>query len=372
MSNFAGAKQFYQNPLISYFNQYSSEFTPPTLKQQLSVDKSYLQPSFTISLLPRIKVFKKIQEDIDRIFHAKTGLPVGAIDYWTTQLTFYQASVHLSNWYPIGGAQKDFKYFVDNYRMIPDLEDNLKFIVTTNSRDLLNFTSKVGGVKNMPLGVNEIGAAAVYSPKLSWSVGKGLVQNIKVDGKIYKAFEIRTPGVRILSSKYYQLPLIELRTTVPEIKVYIEMNSGSPNVNDGNGPMFYDRNDPYRLVQRIIDTRRNMQFFQSEMSVYQGAIIPEVLLIREEDTKHLDGFQYRNQLGTRIVKGFTQETKIHMGAGGVGLSSFGEAKSQPALCESFSTKPLLEVNRPFLMWISHELVRYPLFVGYFNTDSWLS
>jgi hypothetical protein len=272
-----------------------------------------------------------------------------------------------SQWYAIGGAQKDFKYFLDNYRHVYEIEKASNLIVSNNYNTINQWLRENKSNKSIkPFSPRDLGAAVFFDLDLQWQVPA----EKSVIAEQYRSFDV-TNGFDILSSKYFLLPVIQLQTAIPEITVFIEMISGAPNTTEDD-PYHFNPSDPYRIPEKIINTRRNRQFFRSDKHLYLGVRIPEIMAILNENVEHLKNFKYRTFDYTYSLAELILQTRIHMNASGFKSASSlrGEARN---VCEPFGemSKPMFVVDRPFLLWVSHEFVRYPLFVAYFNSDSWI-
>jgi len=367
MSYFPGTLNYYQNPLISYFSEFHSEYYPSTQYQRSRIERSARQPSFCITIPARIKICKAIQERLHSQQVAKYGK--GINEYvGKTQIVYYMPTQPQSQWYAIGGAQKDFKAFLDNYRHVYDIDKATNLIVSNNYRTINQWLQANGSKKLIkPFTPRDLGAALFFDLDLKWKVPA----EKSVIASQYSSFDV-TNGFDILSSKYYLLPVIQIQTIVPEITVFIEMLSGAPNTTEDD-PYYFNPKDPYRIPEKIIDTRRNRQFFRSDKHLYLGVRIPEIMAILNENVDHMKNFKFRTFDYTYSLADIVMQTRINMNANGFKskTSMRNEARN---VCEPFGelSKPMLVVDRPFLLWVSHEFVRYPLFVAYFNTDAWVN
>lgn len=362
MSYFPGAKELYKNPLISFFNNSDSQFSPYSLRAKNLFQRTTSQPSYTISVLPRIKIFKQIEALLQYELN-REKLPYSR----GTQEIYYQPIKELSDYYYSNAAQKDLKYLVDSYRPIGTLENFIDAKVSNSANTLNEFLQSVGSkAKILPFPGNSLGAAAIFNMILPWIpiCDESTIGN-------YKAFDI-TESIAILSSLYFYLPVIEIQTKIPDIKVYIEMTSGSPNSTDAN-PFIFNSENPYKIFNEIIDTRRNREFFRVSKD-YIGARIPQILALLKEDTQHMIGFKYRTRQNTNALSGFVQETRFSMNHKGIGVRSLTSGTAVNKCKEGFENQTLnkmVSVNTPFLLYIMHTYCPYPLFVGFFNTDTWV-
>lgn len=362
MSYFTGAIDYYQNPLISYFNEYNTVFDPSTVYQRKRIERSARQPSFSITIPARIKACKAIQERIEENQRKNISEYTGK-----TQITYYMPTQPQSQWYGIGGVQRDFKYFLDNYRHVYEIDKNTNLIVSNNYKTLNDWLYKLGTKSRIkPFSPRDYGVALFFNLDLKWQVQA----EKSIIAEQYKAFDI-TNAFDILSSKYFLLPVIQLQTQIPEITVFIEMISGAPNTTEDD-PYYFNPNDPYRIPQKIIDTRRNRQFFRSDKHLYLGVRIPEIFAILQENLDHLRNFKYRTFNYTYSIAEISAHTQIKMNSNGFDSNTSFKTEARN-VCEPFGelSKPLFVVDRPFLLWVSHKYVRYPLFVAYFNSDSWI-
>lgn len=365
MSYFPGAKEFYKNPLISFFNNSNSHFDPYTFRAKNLFNRTTSQASYTISILPRIKIFKQI-ETLLQYNLRKQDLPYSR----ATQLTYYQPIKELSDYYYTNAAQKDLKYIVDAYRPIGTLEGFIKAKVSNSANTLNEFLKSLGSTaKILPFPSNSLGAVALFDMILPWIP-------VCTESTIgdYKSFDI-TESIAILSSLYFYLPIIEIQTKIPDIKIYIEMTSGSPNTTNAN-PFIFDPENPYKIFNEIIDTRRNREFFRVSRD-YIGARIPQIATRLREDTQHMMGFKYRTRQNTHALAGFVQETQFTMDHKGIGVRSFAsgvdvnKCQNGKENFENQTLNKMVSVNTPFLLYVMHTYSQYPLFVGFFNTDSWV-
>ncbi|MDO8599294.1 MAG: serpin family protein [bacterium] len=111
----------------------------------------------------------------------------------------------------------------------------------------------------------------------------------------------------------------------------------------------------------------------SELDVhdeYDGVTFPMVSYDQQVDISWLRGLHTTgdDELPAIIVQAL-QQTRFRMndvGARAESAVAFGMTRSM----SMERPKPELIINEPFLCWIRRPNCRLPLFVGYFDTDSW--
>ena len=373
----------YQNPLVSYVY--------PTSNNVGYIGAPIRMKSYTISLAPRIRAFRAIEEQIGKRY----------IDRWT----------------PKNGAQKDFVYllysdaaapspvsagvaataFSLSHPAISELINNMRIFITDNINHANQFLRDNSSRQKVIMDNNPNKLASqtghyvsiIMNLKLKW-IAPALPTRI---GNIFKGFKILSPNFDIVESEPYEWEhLIRLYTSNPQISIFIKMKEST----------HYNPQDPYEEIRGITSKRRSRYFYDTVKQKYSAINIPNVLMNFVEDTNHLSGLcipvrktrDLRNkyvanpiEVGATSANSFRvaevkQETRVSMNDKGLGSKSSILAGVKPVkyrynvydgssggYMESFGNMEFT-VDKNFIMWIEHDYVKHPIFVGYFNQDSW--
>lgn len=342
MANFPGDLFAYNNPLISIYNPYTQSLTPEVPGGDL-VPWRTTTPTFGISLPARIRAFNLIGQALKK--------PIMGEYLYEGDWAFHTP------------AQHDFKFFISRYKPYISIEKGTRVKISSDYKDINDFFRNHGSGARMDY----------FNPEAGYGVG--LVTQMTYgwmrpasDGLVgpYKGVEF-VNGYEILESKdNFHLPLVRIRTTEPNITAVIRM--ADPR---------YDLSNPYGVIFNFLNYRRWRHFYRPITQNYNKLTIPQIRTEINENVDHLEGMclqKYNKKSGlfkSFVIQKMKQQTLVNINQYGIGIGSNLKVNSLIDPKERY-TKPSFVVNKPFLFWLEHEWIKnYPLFIGFFNRDSWI-
>ncbi len=343
MSNFPGDLFAYNNPLISIYNPWTQSLTPSVPGGTL-VPWTSKTKTFGITLPARIRAFRTIGEALKK--------PIMGEYLYEGDWSFHSP------------AQHDFKFFVSRFQAYPyvSIEEGTRIKISSDYKQINQFFKKHGSKQR----IDYFDPAAGYGVGLLSQMTYGWnfpAQEALLNG--YKAIEF-TNGYEILESKdNFHLPMVRIRTSEPNITAVIKMTDPR-----------YNPESPYQTIFNFLNQRRWRHFYRPITRDYTALRIPQIQTEISEDVDHLNGMCLQKfNKKTGLFQSFTiqdikQQTIVNINPAGVNIGSNLKVKSLIDPKEGY-TRPVFAVDRPFLFWLEHEWIKnYPLFMGFFNRNSW--
>lgn len=164
-----------------------------------------------------------------------------------------------------------------------------------------------------------------------------------IDGTPTSLFEV-------LTSEDHGYPVARVKTKSDDL-VYMTVADGS----------YAD----FELVDRITTIKRSLTLTSQE---YDGLKFPMVDLDQEESLAWLVGMVLSNPKNDWAISQALQQTKFKMNQYGARVKS---AVAVGLECLSISLpKPILEIDKPFFLWIERPTVVTPVMYAYINEENW--
>ena len=373
----------FDNPLIQHKNVYTNMvgYTSPANNKK----------TFIIPVGAHIKAMRLIREQI-----LSTRLrTIQNNPYWIPKTPAQRDLVGLSvDQTRFPSPESDFNVGNAFTRSNPYLS-GLKVKISKDSNDINSFFSqensdlRVSAKTNCESSKNEYNVALSQDVKLNWRANTRKLQ----DG-----FLVSEPNFEILereprsSLKF----LVKLYTSDPHTSVWMMP------INE----IHYSQDDPYFWVKAIMNMHRDRPFYNRLTDRYDRVKVPNISYTQTSQVNTMSGLcmpinktnnWYQDTTTDPIygggqvsdsfcLKNTYEDIKFNLTSNGIGTESSVLSKLGKRIPKFWSTDGssggyleafkgnlkdnIFTIDRNVLVWIEHTYVKYPLFVGYFNKDSW--
>ncbi len=142
-----------------------------------------------------------------------------------------------------------------------------------------------------------------------------------------------------------------------------------------NDKVYIQKFDKYIDIFNLHDKIKETKLSRKIIEDYGGCTFPEINYSSNIDILWIEEMWCKCQVFSEddiaIIIQALQQNKFKMDCIGVEIDSATAMEIQVISGSYSSTKPIFVINESFILWVERDNIDFPIFVGYFEEDSWI-